>query len=221
LSDVHALIEADSGLSKLFAEVRERMKGDPGHDLAHLLRVADWTLRLGEGALPSRLAVAAALLHDIVNVPKNSPDRARASELSAEFSKKYLPTVGFSPDEVEEIAIAVRQHSFSRGEKPERLLAKCLQDSDRLEALGAIGIYRVFATGVQMGASLSDPEDPWAKRRELDDRAYSVDHFFRKLFKLPDLMTTPAGRLEAQRRAGVMREYLEQLGYELGFPLKS
>jgi uncharacterized protein len=194
------------------------MKGDPGHDVAHLVRVADWTLKLGEGHIQPRRAIAAALLHDIVNVPKNSPDRARASELSAELARKLLPAMGFSAEEIDDIALAVRQHSFSRGEKPETPLAQALQDSDRLEALGAIGLCRVISTGTMMGASLFDPEDPWARKRELDDRAYSVDHFFRKLFKLPEMMNTPGGRAEALRRLQVMHSFLEQLGRESGHP---
>jgi uncharacterized protein len=194
------------------------MKGDPGHDAAHLLRVAEWTLKLGEGEIPARQAIAAALLHDIVNVPKNSPDRARASELSAEESRRMLPSFGFDPGEIEEIAIAVRQHSFSRGEKPETLLAQALQDADRLEALGAIGLCRVISTGTSMGASLFDPEDPFARNRPLDDRAYSVDHFFRKLFKLPSLMNTAGGLREANERLRLMHDFLAQLGREAGHP---
>jgi uncharacterized protein len=211
-------IPGDPKLSRLHALVCERMKGDPGHDVHHLVRVARWTLRLGEGKLEARPAVAAALLHDIVNLPKDSPERARASEYSAAEGARILKDLDFSPSEIEEATIAIRQHSFSRGEKPERLLAQCLQDADRLEALGAIGTFRLISTGGLMGAAYFDPVDPWAEKRELDDRAFSVDHFFRKLFKLPDLMNTDAGRREALRRLEIMHGLLEQLGRELDRP---
>ena len=84
------LIRQDPALGRLFEEVERRMKGDPGHDLAHLLRVAEWALRLGEGQLEPRRTIAAALLHDIVNVPKDSADRSKASEWSAEEARKIL-----------------------------------------------------------------------------------------------------------------------------------
>src|SRR5262245_22939204 len=67
------IISGDAGLAALLVEVRGRLGDDPGHDLAHCLRVAFWTVRLGGGAIEPRRAVAAALLHDVVNVPKNSP----------------------------------------------------------------------------------------------------------------------------------------------------
>ena len=69
-----------------------------------------------------------------------------------------------------------------------------------------------------MEASYFDSWDPWATRRPLDDRRYSVDHFFTKLFKLPGLMNTAAGKAEAERRVGVMQDLLRQLGDELGEP---
>ena len=115
------------------------MKGDPGHDPAHLLRVARRTLCFGEGSVDEREAIAAALLHDIVNVPKDSPDRSRASELCAEHARGLLARLGFSAESVEHVAVAIRQHSFSRGEKASTLLSQALQDADRLEAVGAIG----------------------------------------------------------------------------------
>ncbi|HUP56395.1 MAG TPA: HD domain-containing protein [Bdellovibrionota bacterium] len=214
------LIRQDPALGRLFEEVDEKMKGDPGHDVAHLLRVAEWTLRLGEGKLASRRAIAAALLHDIVNVPKNSPDRSKASEWSAEESRKILGKLGFSEEEIQDVSLAVRQHSFSRGERPDTLLAKCLQDADRLETLGAIGLCRVISTGTLMGAAYFDSGDPWAERRELDDRAYSVDHFFRKIFKIPGLMNTEGGKREARHRLAIMHDFLAQLGHELGAPYR-
>ncbi len=216
MSSVIEQIRQDPALGRLFEEVERRMHGDPGHDVGHLLRVAEWTIRLGEGKVEPRRAVAAALLHDIVNLPKNSPDRARASELSAEEARKVLSRLSFAEEEIADVALAVRQHSFSRGERPDALLAKCLQDSDRLEALGAIGLARVFSTGTMMGAAHFHSSDPWAEHRELDDQAFSVDHFFRKIFKIPGLMNTEGGKREARHRLAIIHDFLTQLGHELG-----
>jgi len=160
--------------------------------------------------------IAAALLHDLVNIPKNHPDRALASEKSAEAARALLKEAGFSQPETESICLAIRQHSYSRGERPSTALGMALQDADRLEALGSIGIMRTYSTGVRMGTKYFDPEDPWAKRRPLNDLTFSLDHFYTKLFKLPETMNTAAGREEASQRLRPMRAFMESLERELG-----
>jgi len=219
---VAALVAGDPALATLLAEARERDAAhatpDPTHDVAHALRVAEWTLRLAEPGVDAREAVAAALLHDAVNPPKDSPERAFASERSAELARDRLAGLGFRPEAVERVAGAIRDHSFSRAAVPESALGRALQDADRLEALGAIGLLRCISTGVRMGGGWFDPEDPWAERRPLDDRRWSVDHFSTKLLRLPGTMRTPAGRAEAERRAGFLRAFLARLSEELGRP---
>jgi uncharacterized protein len=211
-------IEADPALASFLALARERLAGDPGHDVQHALRVALWTLRLSRGEAPPRLAVAAALLHDIRNVPKDSPDRARASELAAADAAALLREAGFPEAEVGLAADAVRDHSFSRGAVPTGALGRALQDADRLDALGALGVMRTVSTGVRMGAGYFHPDDPFGEARELDDRRWSVDHFFRKLLRLPETMRTEAGRAEARRRAEVLERFLDDLAQEIGVP---
>lgn len=190
------------------------MDDDPGHDLGHLERVALWTARLGGAGVDRDEAVAAGLLHDLINIPKDSPDRAKASERSAAAARELLD--GFAPDEVARICEAIRDHSFSRGARPSAPLARALQDADRLEALGAIGVMRCISCGARMGASYFHPDDPWARSRPLDDRAYSIDHFFAKLLTLEGTMLTVAGREEAGRRTEFLRTFLAQLAEELG-----
>lgn len=192
--------------------------GDAAHDRSHVLRVALSTCQiLGEPESCAE-AIASALLHDLVNVPKNHPDRARASELSAEAARPLLTEAGFAANSIDRIATAIRQHSFSRGEKPTEALAMALQDADRLEALGAIGIMRVFSTGARMGTAYFHADDPWAKNRSLDDSRFSVDHFFTKLLALPATMNTERGRAEAQARARALEDFLANLEHELGEP---
>jgi uncharacterized protein len=217
-----ARIAADPALASLLAEARARDEAlgvpDPTHDAAHLLRVALWTLRLGAGGVDAREAIAAALLHDAVHVPKDSPDRAKASERSAAFAAARLAELGFKPDAIARIAAAVRDHSFSRGAVPESALGSALQDADRLEALGAIGLLRTISTGVRMGGEWFDAKDPFAHGRDLDDTKYSVDHFFAKLLGLPETMRTGEGRVEAQRRRALLRTFLNALADELEEP---
>lgn len=222
-TELIAYISEDPGLSSLFAHVdaaaAAEAVADASHDVEHLLRVARWTVAIGatEG-VDAREAVAAALLHDLVNVPKSSPDRARASELSADAARPLLAAAGFGPAAVARIADAIRDHSFSRGAQPTEPLAASLQDADRLEAVGAIGVMRTFATGQRMGAEFFHAADPWATERELDDRRYSVDHFFTKLLGLPETMRTRAGRAEGERRVASLRAFLDDVERELGVP---
>lgn len=220
LSELVDAVRQDATLRGLHEEAQRRMgDDDPAHDTSHALRVACWTIRLGEGAIDERAAIAAALLHDVVNLPKSSPDRARASELSARAAREILAAHDFDAEQIERIAGAIRDHSYARGATPETLLGKALQDADRLEALGAIGVLRCAITGARLGARPFHPEDPWAEHRRLDERRFSVDHFFTKLLTLPETMQTPAGRREAERRAAFLRAFLEQLGNELDRPL--
>jgi uncharacterized protein len=219
-SNLLARIAADPALAVLLAESRARDAAlavpDPTHDTAHAVRVAAWTLRLGGDEVDAREAVAAALLHDAVNPPKDSPESATASERSAAHARERLTALGFGAEAIERVAAAIRDHSWSRGAEPESALGCALQDADRLEALGAIGLLRCVSTGVRMSGAWFHPDDPWAARRPLDDRRYSVDHFFTKLLLVPESMRTAAGRVEAERRAAWLRGFLEQLGGELG-----
>jgi len=215
LSELRRLVEGDAGLEWLAREVKARLSDDPAHDYAHAERVALWALELAP-EVPARQVVAAALLHDIVNLPKDSPARAQASALSAEAARALLPDAGFEEAEIELIRDAILTHSFSRGETPRSELGRALQDADRLEALGVLGIFRVISTGAKMGARYFDASDPFATRRALDDRAYSVDHFFTKLLGLPATMQTEAGRREAELRAATLRQLLVELAREMG-----
>lgn len=212
-------IANDACLTTLMERVTPRIAGDPGHDVEHALRVARVGLQLGGAAVDAREMIAAALLHDVVNLPKNHPDRALASEQSEAVAVAWLLELGFDEVAARRVGDAVRTHSFSRAETPTSFLGEALQDADRLEALGVIGVFRTISTGSRMGAEYFHSSDPWATARALDDRRYSVDHFFTKLFGLASTMRTEGGRREAMRRADVMRELLEQLGTELGVPL--
>ena len=214
-----AFVAADPALAALRDEAaaRDAAAADAAHDLEHALRVALWTLRCGP-ELPARLAVATALLHDAVRVPKDHPDRPRAGERAAAHAQERLAALGFGAAETGAAAAAIRDHGFSRGAEPADPLGRALQDADRLDALGAIGIARLFATGAAMGAAFFDADDPWARRRERDDRTRSLDHFFTKLLRLPGTMRTEAGRLEAEARVRLMRDFLAALGRELDEP---
>ena len=195
----------------------EQPGGDPGHGLVHVRRVVATATRLcaAEGAR-GEVVVPAAWLHDCVHVAKDSPDRPRASQMAAACALKFLAGCGYPPACLPDIQHAIEAHSFSAGITPRTIEAKVVQDADRLDALGAIGVARCIAVGAALGRLIYSPDDPFCATREPDDTAATVDHFYSKLLKLADTMQTDAGRREAERRSAFMRGYLEQLRTEIG-----
>jgi uncharacterized protein len=189
---------------------------DPAHDWPHIGRVISNAKILSEGEsvdLPCLLA--AVYCHDLVNLPKNHPDRSKASFLAGEKAAPLLAQAGFDLEEIKKIKQYVIEHSFSKGLKPSSLEAAILQDSDRLDTLGAIGVLRCASVNTQMKTSFYDPFDPLAENRELDDKKFMVDHYFVKIFKLPDLMNTQKGKLEAEKRVAFMKIFLDSLLKEI------
>lgn len=189
---------------------------DGAHNLAHALRVARNAEALArEAGADVETCLAAALLHDLVYLPKNHPDSPRTASLGAEAARSWCAEEPALADRMEAICEAIRTHSFSSGARPTSLEGAILQDADRLEALGAIGLARCFATGGAMGAGLWHEADPWGRARELDDKRWSLDHFPCKLLKLADTMNTPAGLREARARHAVLESFLAALKNEL------
>jgi uncharacterized protein len=174
---------------------------DGSHDIAHILRVFRNAMRIQrqEGGNDAVLA-AAVLLHDCVSVEKNSPLRAQASRLAAEKASSILSGLGWPADAIAGVANAILTNSFSAGISPETIEAKILQDADRLDAIGAIGVARCFYIGGRMNSGLHDVADPRGETRELDDKSFAIDHFPIKLFKLADGFQTAAGRRMAAER---------------------
>lgn len=102
---------------------------------------------------------------------------------------------------------------------PETVLGKCLQDADRIEALGVIGVFRNIACGAKMNCKFLDGTAPWGNgTRTLNDKQFSLDHYPLKLLQLERTMNTEAGKAEARKRSATMRRMLEDLGDEIGEP---
>lgn len=186
-------------------------EGDDGsHDVAHILRVFRNAMRIqAEEAGDARILAAAVLLHDCVAVEKNSPLRAQASRLAAEKAAKVLTSMRWADADVAAVAHAITAHSFSANIPPESKEAKILQDADRLDAIGMVGAARCFYIAGRMGSGLYDPADPMAQERPLDDKAFAIDHFETKLFKLADGFQTPTGRALATERHERLKHVLD------------
>jgi uncharacterized protein len=193
---------------------------DGSHDPGHFQRV--WKtarqIAIEEGGSADLLVLlAAAYFHDLVTLPKDHPERVASSRLSAEGAERLLgqrwPV--FPREKIEGVRHAIHAHSFSAGVEAMTAEAKIVQDADRLEALGAIGVARCFYTAGQLDAQLFDAADPLAKRREPNDRQYALDHFQLKLFRLPASMNTATGRRLAEKNAEWMRGFVEKLCGEI------
>ncbi len=196
--------------------IEQTMQTDAAHDLNHVLRVVRSAKELcqAEKARPE-IVVPAAYLHDCFTYPKDHPERKNSAFLAADKAIGFLGEINYPTEYFEAIHHAIITHSFSANVTPQTLEAEIVQDADRLDALGAIGIARCIQVSATFGTTLYSEHDPFCELRLPEDKTYTVDHFYSKLFKLADTMKTNAGRKEAMKRTEFMRSYLEQLSSEI------
>ncbi|WP_293446738.1 HD domain-containing protein [Planktotalea sp.] len=174
---------------------------DGAHDIAQITRV--WTnvraiSKVDGGDL--ELLIAATLLHDCVSIEKDSPDRTKASSLAAKAARIPLRGLNWDNAKIDQACHAIEAHSFSANIAPTTLEARILQDADRLDAIGLIGVARCFYVAGRMASALYDPNDPRAENRALDDRSFAIDHFETKLLTLADSFQTSEGQRLAKAR---------------------
>ncbi|MEM7331640.1 MAG: HD domain-containing protein [Chloroflexota bacterium] len=195
----------------------EQMAGaDAAHDRAHIQRVVKTAKELAglEGA-DLDVVIPAAWLHDCVTVPKDSDKRPFASRMAAKAAGQFLIDKGYPAEKISNIEHAIAAHSFTAQITPETIEAKVVQDADRLDAIGAIGISRCLMLGGVMGKPLYSAHEPIPETRTPNDKEYVIDHFFIKLFKLQETMQTEAGRREAIDRTTFMKRFLDKLESEV------
>lgn len=200
----------------LFEFINREMVQDPAHDISHVKRVVKTALALCQQE-HARIEVVlpAAYLHDCFTFPKNHPDRTKSSTIAADKATEYLQSIGYPNEFISDIHHAICAHSYSANITPNTLEAKIIQDADRLDALGAIGIARCLQVSAGFGASLYQVDDPFCADRKLDDKNYTVDHFYNKLFKLEAMMNTESAKQEARKRTAYMEGFLQQLKQEI------
>jgi uncharacterized protein len=206
----------DVNLNALIREVEPLYDmADSAHDFSHAIRVCRSAIYIGkrEGA-DMEILILSALLHDAECDGKCSENRD-ISEAQPIFLSNFLDERNIAENIKDQILYSIRVHRFSKGIIPITLEAKILQDADRLDAMGAIGIARVFATGGALGRALYSPEDPFCLNREPNDSRWNVDHFFKKLLKLESGMHTQTARKLARKRAVVLKKYLLDLQAEI------
>jgi uncharacterized protein len=205
-----------SVINSISNDVKKIIENDSAHDFEHMMRVYKNAQKLcKKEKVTEKLVLCAVLLHDIVSYPKSDKRSKNSSIDSAKKAKIILKRYNFTENEIIIISDAIRDHSFSQKKTPKTIEGKILQDADRLDALGAIGIARVFATGGSLKRPFYNIDDPFCKKRNADDKTWTLDHFFQKLLKLEFLMNTKSGKIEAKKRTRILNEYLKQLKQEI------
>jgi len=187
-------------------------KNDPAHDFQHVMRVysnAEKICKKEKGN--KKLVLSSVLLHDLVK----SSNRKNSAFASAKQSEKILKENSFTDDEIGIICDAIREHSFSSDKTPSTIEGKILQDADRLDAIGAVGLARVFSFSGSNNRSFYDPDDPFSKNRPLNDEKWAIDHFFKKLLLLEGKMNTKTGRILAVKRTKILKIFLKEIKNEV------
>ncbi|HEK9103025.1 HD domain-containing protein [Bacillus pfraonensis] len=187
-------------------------KDASGHDWYHIERVHKLAIVLSEQEGGNRFVIEmAALLHDVADEKLNESEEAGMKKVS-----DWLEGLGVAEEEKEHILHIIMNMSYKGGHggNVDTLEGKVVQDADRLDALGAIGIARTFAYGGAKGRLMYDPNIPprevMTKEEYRKNNDPSLNHFYEKLLKLKDLMNTEAAKKEAEVRHRYMEEFIEQ-----------
>ena len=188
-------------IERAHAYVKEFFSRDcTGHDYFHTVRVYNTAIKIANDEGADAFCVGlCALLHD-VDDKKLSPSTAE----NKDNARKFMRECGLDDAFADKICEMIDQISFSKnGDKaPSTLEGKCVQDADRLDAIGAIGIARAFAFGGSRERGMFDPKG--------EDKNTTVEHFYDKLFKLKELMNTESAQKMAAARDKFMHEYIDR-----------
>lgn len=198
-----SLAERVTVVEKISKEVESRLKGESsGHDWWHTYRVYKNSLKIANseienfgGEVDLFIIEVSALLHDIADHKFGHSDDDR-ERIIREIC------VDLSEEEVSHVVDIVNSISFSKGGIPKSLEGRIVQDADRLDAIGAIGIGRTFAYGGAKGRVMYDPEST--------DKTHTIYHFYEKLLLLKNKMNTLSGTKFAEERNSFMEKFLEE-----------
>jgi len=196
--------------------IHQLESADAAHDASHVKRVATNAMKFAqlEGADLS-IVIPASWLHDCVTVCKSSELRNKASQLSADKAQELLISWNYPQENMQAIKHAIAAHSYSANITPQSLEAQTVQDADRIDSIGAIGVARMMMVGGKMDCILYHEDDPFCRSRQPNDRKWTVDHFYSKLLKLNSGFHTQAAIDEAQKRHDYMLKFLKQLESEI------
>ena len=187
----------------------------PAHDWHHVQRVATLAETLAEEYDPDeRILFSAVWLHDIGRGREDRGEIEDHAEWGAEEAKTILAEFGADEDEIRAVQHCIRSHRFSNDVEPETLEAQLLSDADNLDALGAVGIARNFCYGGEHDEPMHDPDLP-LDADETRAGATSMNHFHKKILRLPGRMYTDAGRRVADERRAFVETFIDRFEREV------
>lgn len=194
---------------------------DGSHDIAHLARVWRFVRQIQavEGGNLSVL-FAATYLHDCIQIEKDDDMRRFASRRSARQARVALRYLCWSEALIDQVCHAIRAHSLSARITPVSVEARILQDSDRLDSTGAIGIARCFYVAGRIGSSLYDQTDPIAETRSPNDMHNALDHFKLRLIRGCDTFHTDMAKEIARDRIAFIEQFQDQFLTEIRQPAR-
>jgi len=192
------------------------LKNDPSHDFEHIMRVYKNAEKICKTeSVNKKLVLISVLLHDIVKKSQSRKSSKSSADLSAEKSLEILKKLNMSKLEINIITEAIRNHSFTKKKISKTIEGRILQDADRLDAIGAVGISRAFCVSGVKNRPFYNPNNPFAKKRTLNDKKWTLDHFFKKLLLLENQMNTKFGKIEARRRTIILKKFIDNLKLEI------
>lgn len=194
--------------------VQSRMKGDSGHDWWHILRVRNTALALGKEEKADLFVVElAALLHDIADHKFHGGNET----LGPEIAREWLLSINVDQTITTHVCQIIKNVSFKGAGVETNMTTiegKVVQDADRLDAIGAIGIARAFSYGGYRNRELYNPDVPPTMHSSFEaykkDEGHTINHFYEKLFLLKDRMNTDSGKKLAEKRHLFMEAYVSR-----------
>ncbi len=206
-------------IQKTINFVKQTLKNaEAGHDWFHIERVFKTAININKAEKGNELVVAfAALLHDIADPKFNDGDE----EVGPNLAESFLKSIAIEENIINHVKLIIQHMSFKNSFDENSFTSKemqIVQDADRLDAIGAIGIARAFTYGGFKNRVLYDPsvkiEEHLTKESYKNTTAPTINHFYEKLLRLKDLMNTAAGKKIAEKRHQFMLDYLDQFYVE-------
>lgn len=214
-------MQADQIITKTLEYLKSHQQNqESAHDYWHVIRVWKNVQNIAKSEQVDSIVVElAALLHDIADYKFHGGDEGKGGLVAKEF----LESIGVDPETISRVVSIINNMSFKGGNYQSQdatLELKVVQDADRLDALGAIGIARAFTYGGYFKRSIYDPEvQPkfnMTKEEYTTHKSTTINHFHEKLLLLKDKMNTETGKSIAKARHKIMLDFLEQFEAEWG-----
>ncbi len=198
----------------VFEEIRERSRDllkFSHHDKFHVDRVYNLAVHIArEENADLEVVKAAVLLHDIARAMEDQGQIDDHASEGARMAKRTLKDVGFPREKASQVLHCIEVHRFKKGLKAESLEAKIVQDADRLDIIGAIGIARALTRGGWSNLPIYDPQIP-PKVRYDGKSLTSVNHIFEKVLKVRDSINTRTARKIAEERHRFVEQFIDRL----------